>query len=77
MHVEGLLPDYPVFVFSYFIKLRTKLAIWKILPATHSNSKQNIQFQNKNVLAVRVNHNSLWCLTFPCSMFPLQITAWH
>ena len=23
MHVEGLLPDYPVFVFTYFIKLRT------------------------------------------------------
>ena len=34
-------------VFSYFINLRTMLPILKILPATHSNDKQNIQFQNK------------------------------
>ena len=64
MHVEGLLPDYPVFVFSYFIKLRTKLAIWKILPATHSNSKQNIQFQNKNVLAVKPRQSELTTIAF-------------
>ena len=27
--------------------LRTMSAIWKISPATRSNGKQNIQFQNK------------------------------
>ena len=34
-------------MFGYFVKLRTKLAIWKIPPTTHSNGKQNIQFQNR------------------------------
>jgi len=29
-----------------FIKLTTRLAIWKILPETRSNGKQNIQFHN-------------------------------
>ena len=35
------------FVFSYFIKLVTMFAIWKIPSATRSNGKQNISYQNK------------------------------
>ena len=34
-------------MFRYFFKLGTKFTIWKILPATRSDGKQNIQFQNK------------------------------
>ena len=58
------------FVFSYFIKLGTMFTIWKIPPATRSNGKQNIQFQNKsanNAKVSRVNRNTLCCLTFPRS----------
>ena len=52
-------------VFSYFIKLRTnKIAIWKILPATHSNYKQNIQFQNKNGLGVMPRQAELTTIAF-------------
>ena len=42
MHVEDLLPA----IFFNFINLGTVFAIWKILPASRSNGKQNIQFQN-------------------------------
>ena len=35
------------FVFSYFIKLGTMFAIWKIPHVTRSNGKQNIPCQNK------------------------------
>ena len=33
--------------FSYFTKLGTMFTVWNIPPATRSNGKQNIQFQNK------------------------------
>ena len=37
------------FVFSYFTKLRTMITIWKILPATRSNGKQNFQFKKQRI----------------------------
>ena len=58
-------------MFKHFIKLGTMFTTGKILPATSSNSKQKIEFPKKlignNAEASRVNRNTLWCLTFPCS----------
>ena len=34
-------------MFSYFIKFETMFAVGKIPPATCSNGKQNVQFENK------------------------------
>ena len=59
------------FVSSYVIKLGTMFAIWKSPPATCSNSKQASSFKTElignNAEVSRVNHNILWCLTFPRS----------
>ena len=57
MCAEGLIAACQ-FVFNYVIKLGTMFVIWNIPPATRSNAKQNIQFQNKlmgnNAEATRV-----------------------
>ena len=41
-----------------------KIAIWKILPATHSNYKQNIKFHNKNGLGVMPRQAELTAIAF-------------
>ena len=51
MYIERLLPANLCLPSSHFINLGTMVSIWKIPPATCSNGKQNIQFQNKIPLA--------------------------
>ena len=57
------------FEFSYFIKLGTMFAIWKIPLATDPMVNKTSSFKNKlinnNAEASRVNRNNLWCLIFP------------
>ena len=55
-----MLKVYYLPIYVCFIKLGKVFAIWKIPPATHSNSKQIIQFQ----------YPWLWCLPFPFLRLP-------
>ena len=77
MHVEGLVPEYLYLVTLLSSEQDEEFERFclQLIQIINRTSSFKIKWIGNNAKASRVNHNSLWGLTFPRSRFPLQVTA--